>query len=196
MPKIHEAERFPYLKAYRGGDGLLNKYTVDEILYRPLIWSEQSRSFYLFKNVRHLVKYLRDVPAEDQHYYEVIYGHKKQRPKFDIDGGGPARFAEILRAIRAAANGARVIVCDSSGPEKFSRHVIIDHWVKDAEAAKEIMEEVVSEVGEDNIDTTVYKKIQMFRLTGSSKLRPGAPRKKIITRGVKFEDTLIGYYRR
>jgi hypothetical protein len=198
--KMPEHERFPYLIHIPGREGksVIKEYGGRaEIIRRRLmiVWSEQSKHFYVFKRVSEYLAFSDQVPARDRHYYEVIFSEQRQRPKIDIDGGSKESAERIRRKLRDMADGDKVIVCDSSAGRKFSRHLIVDKFYKDAASAKVLMDDVVANLNEDDakyIDQSVYKDIQYFRLTGSAKMNGAI--KKILTPGVTFEQTLIGSY--
>ena len=133
------------------------------------------------------------MPPRDRHYYEVIFSEARQRPKIDIDGGNAEYAAKMRNALKKIVGpDVRVIVTDSSSDKKFSRHLIVDKYYKNAEAAKAVMDDLIDAFGDKYIDESVYKDIQYFRLTGSSKI--GGMAKRIITPGARFEDTLIRKY--
>lgn len=160
-----------------------------------IVWSEQSKHFYVFESIAKYLKFIEDVPEKKRHYFEVVFSEQKQRPKFDIDGGDAEYVERIRKTIKALVpTGTKIIICDSSSSTKFSRHIIVDKWYKNSEAAKKLMDDVVANVdGRNYIDESVYKDIQYFRLTGSAKLSGAI--KKILTPGAKFEQTLIGSYK-
>jgi hypothetical protein len=70
--------------------------------------------------------------------------------------------------------------------------LIVDHFYADAWAAKQVMDDLAALTDSPYIDQSVYKDIQYFRLTGSSKI--GGVTKRILTRGYRPQDTLIGKY--
>ena len=191
-------ERFAHLVPHAGHkDSIIESFNTTQLAKKVIIWSERSKHFYVFNNVTDLEKFIAVEP--DQHYYEVVFGWKKQRPKFDIDSGDEKTFAAFIEALQTVIGpSGKYIVTDSSSETKFSRHVIVDKYVANVEAAKKLMEKVVALVGDENIDTSVYKSIQYFRLLGSSKL--GKKTKRIIyPRPVSaiinpLSKTLIGYY--
>lgn len=186
-------ERFAHLVPRPGSkNSITTVFPHNELKKKVIIWSERSKHFYVFDSVRELEKFLAVEP--DQHYYEVIFGWKRQKPKFDIDTGSEKEFNELITAIHKVVGNIRLIITDSSSSKKFSRHVIVDKYVKDVEAAKKIMEKVVEIIGDKNLDTSVYKSTQYFRLLGSRKISGEVKRIISPRSGVSFRDTLIGAY--
>jgi hypothetical protein len=204
MPCNDLCVKFPFLVPKEGRsktESIIGKYGRAKIVRERwiIIWNGQNKHFYLFKCRRDLIAFLAE--QDKLEFYEVIFAEAKQRLKIDIDGGTIEGAEEVKKIVKryVGARGWPVIVCDSSsGPGKISRHIIVDHWYSGATAVKSAVMAIVERVKEKNvptkIDETVYKNIQYFRLTGSSK--PGKPPKTIVTPGIGFEQTLIGWYKR
>lgn len=187
-------ERFAHLVPRPGQkDAITTVFPHEDLKKKVIIWSERSKHFYVFDTVKQLELFLEVEP--DQHYYEVVFGWKRQKPKFDVDTGTEKDFDELVAAVKKVIGaGVRIIITDSSSSKKFSRHIIVDKYVKDVEAAKEIMEKVVKIIGDKNLDTLVYKSTQYFRLLGSRKISGETKRVISPKTGVSFKDTLIGKY--
>lgn len=181
--------------------------TKRDIISRHLIivWSHRSYAYYVFESVENLRRFLEAQPKNDQHYSEVIFSKQPQKPHFDIDGGDEKSFKKVIKAIKeisavrwsSFANDS-LIVFECGTEEKFSRHIIINKSYPNAKIANEIVWKVVEKIGHGYIDESVYKKIQNFRLVGSSKVGGGIKR-LLDTKGAEgvkssLEDCLVGDY--
>jgi hypothetical protein len=90
-----------------------------------------------------------------------------------------------------------LVVCDSSGEKKFSRHITIaGFYVRDHLEAKNFYDKVVKKFVDkcwdgSVVDPQVYGPKQSFRMVGFSKV--GQRRPKRILSGHSFTDTLVSW---
>jgi hypothetical protein len=110
--------------------------------------------------------------------HEVIMSWMEQKPKFDIDGGNEQIFEEFKEIIEAEfyekyGIEPDIVICDSSRPDKFSRHIIINNAkFANANEATWFTEQLRLSCTEDIVkcvDWNVNKSTQNFRTPGSIK---------------------------
>ena len=74
-----------------------NKYM--DISDKNLIIRDEIRNKY--RIYQDLEAYEKDYPYLEEHLtHEVIFGYRKQKPKFDIDGGNEETYEKILEGIK------------------------------------------------------------------------------------------------
>jgi len=179
------------IKTFKGKQNIIRNKLI-------IIWSQKSYAYYVFDSISNLIEFLNLTPKDDLHYHEVIFQEAPQRARLDIDDGDEIFFKKVIKALKEITS-SKIVVCDQSSSNYFSRHIIVDEYFPSMKDAKnEIVDQVIKLLGgneEGYIDLNVYHAIQNFRLVGSSKTGKNQPVKKIITRGASFEDSLIGLYR-
>ena len=171
----------------------LNEYLTENSL---LIRDETINKFMVFESPEHY----QNVYSNKVHLcHEIIMGHQKQKPKFDIDGGTESDFDDILEYIIAVFDetyhvNPDIIICDSSNDKKFSKHIIIANYCFANNIEAKWFNEILKSVIEcmpcsQYIDFSVNKYVQNFRIQGSTKQSADGPRTKTSNRSLI--DTLI-----
>lgn len=158
-----------------------------------------SKLFRAFETRDQFYSFLMDTKPEDRCFYETIFDHQLQKPKFDIDikcsripEGRDDFHLEILGVILSTIQ--RVIpgldpandmaVYQSHGEDKYSFHIILTgYYVLNNMQANNFANLVLKSILDDDTndmdilekineftDLSVYKSLQQFRLIYCSKL--------------------------
>lgn len=162
--------------------------------------------FAYFDSYTEFYQYADQIPKQDHHFFEVIFGNIPQKPHFDIDIGNDdinvgedidqiAKILyqaviqgciEVLAEVNIKLNLKRdVLLYNSHGTAKRSFHLVITNWLhgdnKEAKAFYERVKAKVSILTNGKylkfIDGAVYGSGQQFRLLGSQKIDSGRPKR-------------------
>lgn len=132
------------------------------------------------------------------HFYECLMEHRPSRLFLDIDSTYPLdinKLVELLRAgIIAKFVGSQpdIQLLDSSGPNKYSWHIIVTNVIlKNVYHVGAFVRRLVLYMDDSPlarvIDTAVYTRNRMFRLSGSSKM--GSER--VLRSEVPWQDLIV-----
>ncbi len=134
--------------------------------------------YYLFDNEEHVFHFYPERCIHNLH--EVIFGDRKQKPKYDIDGYPDAKSLDlIIETIRWYFHmdldlpDANIMIMNGSRPDKNSAHIVISNYLfADNLDALTIYREIAArlvELGLDKFFDNVNKSTQNFRTPLSSK---------------------------
>lgn len=170
-----------------------------------IIKDERVKKYMIFDNTALALDYFSS--QDKQYFHEVIFGHSKQRMKFDIEaidaGNGIPDLTDFIYdlisvicehtecAYNYVLSPTEIAILNGSRPGKVSYHIVIPKLVLEScEEAKDFLNEVIETMGEETfgvqyIDRAVYKRLQNFRLPNSGKDLDGKhyPLKLITTFG-------------
>lgn len=154
-----------------------------------LTFNESNKKFYHFDSPDHFFDYSDSLPLADRTFHESIF-EGAQVPKFDIDWQNlpvdryESVHNDFLEYLSAAFNElygfeldlpTQVIVCDSSRPDKFSRHYIICAYsfadCTKAQYFTSYLSTMIPDEWRANkaLDMQVNKSFQNFRIVGQHK---------------------------
>jgi len=144
-------------------------------------------------------------------FYEVIMGKNPQKPHFDLDipldegedeSKGYIILDKVIEIILSTMKEKKIIlsvekdicVYVSHGPNKFSSHIVVNHWVhKDYLEAKAFGHYVISQLPEEWnkewVDQKVYNPHQQFRLLFSTKY--GSMRHKTLLKEFTYHERKV-----
>jgi hypothetical protein len=214
---MYEPIKFRYLIPKPGripSDVLLSNFNQKNLEGKIVTWDGKSYNYMVFNTAEHLYKYIMQLPESDRTLHEVIFGNKKHRIHFDIDKATQDEFDRIRAAIRHVwkyssllppyenRKNIKVITMNSGGDPMnlnlISCHIVINYYVPNYEVMKLIAGEVVDilkmQKNNDELHLDmIYGTIHNFRILYCRKYKDGSygPPKLPITRGFKFEDSLI-----
>jgi len=180
---------YTYIYNNRNDGDSVEEALKDKHRLPVIIKDEHIKKYMIFDNTLLALDYLNSL--DKQYAHEVIFGHSKQRMKFDIEavdtGNGVPDLDEfmydLISAICEHTEGAydyklsptEIAILDGSRPGKVSYHIIIPILILETcEEAKDFLNEVIETMGEETfgvqyIDRAVYKRLQNFRLPNSGK---------------------------
>ena len=163
------------------------------------------RLFAVFKNHMELYHHMQRVAQPVKSFFEVIFGHRSQKPHFDIDvdlSAGSINGEQLLREIVLAAietlkdSGVTIdpsndiLIYTSSNETKLSYHIIINHWMhaNNTEAGNFCINvrSKLREAYQQYIDPKVYSSLQQFRILWSNKI--DSSRTKIPLKQLKLTE--------
>lgn len=167
--------------------------------YNSLIVRDETNipSFYIhFHTIGEYEQYYAG--RHNYHTHEVIPGDLPYKPVFDIDNGTPELLEEIIEAIECAFDELygitpTIIDCDSSGPEKFSHHLVVTNYLfADYLQAKAfydylLEEELLSPDAIKILDDKLYSSSHPLRIAGATK----NGRTKRLPHGATLKDSLV-----
>lgn len=150
--------------------------------------TKTSRLFSIFKTPDDYQKFIKRIPRNRRHFYEVV-SRRKQKPHFDIDlkvakypDVNPVTLLiELVDAIKKVIkeegivlSKENILIYDSSDSHKYSYHVIVNGYchadhVQASAFYSRVMVQLGNKYPDDIIDFNVYKVTQQFRILGSSK---------------------------
>ena len=150
-----------------------NKYM--DISDKNLIIRDEIRNKY--RIYQDLEDYEKDYPYLEEHLtHEVIFGYRKQKPKFDIDGGNEETYEKILEGIKEEflkeyEIKINYVEYDSSNEKTFSRHIVVTNVLfANSKEADNFTKKKLSKLDKyKNLDKGINKMIQNFRMPGSVK---------------------------
>jgi hypothetical protein len=173
--------------------------------------SKGLRTFAVFKHHIDLYKHMVKVPQPVKSFFEVIFGHRSQKPHFDIDVDltttkvdGEQLLKEIVLASMKTLKDKGVnidptkdlLIYTSSDATKISYHIIIDHWMHaNNTEASNFCVNVRNNLREEYrpyIDPKVYNPLQQFRILWSNKI--DSSRVKVPLKQLKLDDLTTYVY--
>jgi hypothetical protein len=201
-PKLYEDPKHPD-KPFLFRDYPKEEINPPQVLLSYTLPGETNRYFRLTNSPRNLCEYLATVPSERHHFFEVIFGHWKQKPHFDIDGiEGEGKTSEQLETIAAmireeiahqlsllGVKPTELRWYSSNSDIKKSLHLVIpNYYFENNKAAFRLWQYLTERLPsgpkgyQKYVDGAVYSSLQNFRLLGSCKpAKPGfSPRTKIL----------------
>jgi len=206
MPYINSHRYYHRLKENKS-DSLLTHYAnkLSEVYSGIIVCRnvrldlKKTRLYGLFADHIKLFHHMNAIRHDQRSMFEVILGHRPQKPHFDIDVDlkenpnvdGTLLIADVVKAIIESLGKVNVhlkdegeiLIYTSSNSTKLSYHVVIDKWVhKDCEQARCLALDVKSRMKpeyEPFVDMAVYKSKQQFRLLWSTKLGTYRPKERV-----------------
>lgn len=109
------------------------------------------------------------------HWYECLLEDRPSRIFLDIDSSSPIELENILEPLKTAIIHKfqcqpNIQVLNSCSDKKYSWHIIVTNvWLKNVYHVGAFVRRLVLATHEKSIDTAVYTKNRMFRISGSSK---------------------------
>ncbi len=154
--------------------------------------------FEAFKSSKRFHKYNLSLKPRRRNYYETVLKDIPQKARFDIDikrnrvtSVDPiAVINDLIYAIMDVAafydiniTFDDILLYSSNGPEKYSYHLIIDHWYHDnhheARAFYDLVISSMSNRYTEYIDDSVYKSLQQFRIIENTKAGDNRPKVRV-----------------
>lgn len=149
------------------------------------LWDQESYKFVCFDSVHELfifMKRIKNTPAAT--FHEVIRSTKPQKLRFDIDLPGAKKtegiklLQDLLHAVLNYYHEREILldlplILISNSEEKFSAHIIYN-ITHDLTTLKNNVNQILSKINAEGIDTEIYKSNQNFRLLWNTK--PGQNR--------------------
>ena len=134
------------------------------------------------------------------HFYECLMEHRPSRLFIDVDSTHQLDINELVEMLRAgiAAKFAGIQpdiqLLDSTGPNKYSWHIIVTNVIlKNVYHVGAFVRRLVLYMADSPlaavIDTAIYTRNRMFRLTGSSKM--GSERVLRSISGTPWQDLVV-----
>lgn len=160
------------------------------------------KRYYIFES---LDEFEEEQHKHRMHWYEIING--RQRLYIDIDIPASAEYADehedfikdMKKHIRKELNKPTINIYSSHTKTRYSYHIVItDRYAKDNIDCKKQIEKLIKSFPDEDplleyVDLSVYKRNQLFRLLGSSKIDMGNT--KIVYSGSEdLKDSLICNY--
>lgn len=179
-------------KEGRNPDKCLFKGNV-KITHKEFIVCQQLeyRHYTVFDNYVKFGQYCRrKVKPSHRCFYEVIPGCGYQKLYFDLDNiprecdinALMREFRDCIQLVEPLIESGDIIIFSSHDDEKFSFHVVVDHWCVQNHLENRAFFERFMAIFNPNLgqylDQSMYKSIQQFRIVDSHKF--GSYRIKII----------------
>lgn len=197
--KINGQRWFYRLNACKGGNyskGLLDFYERDSLKNELVVGlsyrdktnkSKVYRLYTVFESFLKFVRYNMSVKEENRCFYEIIFGERNQKPRFDIDiddmsVDGESVKDDLISAAICVLSKKNVelniyediLIYTSHGDDKQSYHVVFTNWFHNNNIeAKEFYLLILKEMKDEYakwVDHAVYGKTQQFRMLGSRKM--------------------------
>lgn len=176
---------------------LLDKAPEDCFIVFKL--SSNSTVFEAFSNAKEFYNYNLGLKPKNRNYYETVLEDIPQKPRFDVDidrrkaPGSLDPVTVINDLIFAIMDVAAyydqeigfddLLIYSSNGPNKYSYHIVIDHWYHEnhheARAFYNLVIDAMSERYSKYVDNSVYKSLQQFRIIGNTKKGEQRPKTRI-----------------
>lgn len=182
--------------------------------------SQKTRLYALFRDHLELYHHMM-VPklpqseigkVEEKCFFEVVLGHRAQKPHFDIDvdlkkhpdADGEALLRNVVQCLIESLSSIGVkldlsrdiLLYTSCNPSKISYHIIVNNWFHtNNEQSKYLSIDVRSRMDpslQKYLDNAVYGSKQQFRILWSSKL--GSSRRKEPILSFPLSDTEVVTY--
>ncbi len=176
-------KEFKYYVKNPSGTSVEDAYSADELATKIVVQNTATRSHIVFDSMEEFVEHYQ-YDFDQYHYDEAITNLRPQRLKLDIDSKHEIDIDRILEAAILAfrelwpANAdPEFVICTAHGVNKYSYHIIFYVFVQDNLQCQLFTSRVVAYSGElaDVIDISVNKRLQYFRMVGSSKPRENRP---------------------
>lgn len=148
----------------------------------------ENRHFTAFNSYLDYGRYIyKEVTPSHKCFYEVIFGHKLQKPYFDVDmpisGDSVFKFEDGERLKRQLVKSickeypeileSHIMLFNSHSNIKYSLHIVVDKWcVLGHRENEKFCEKILVNIEEKlkcAVDSKVYKSIQQFRIYKSHK---------------------------
>lgn len=158
-----------------------------------------TKVFSSFTDYKDLVLYMKQFEKDKRHFYEIIMGHKKQKPHFDIDIDSTKELygmfhkdalldtvasnvvSQLIESIVAIIPTSIIRTYTSHGDKKRSYHVVVTNFHhlnnKDAKDFYKNVKTMMDKEYSIFVDESVYSPTQQFRIIGCTKV--GSDRVKI-----------------